>query len=129
VLEEVNRVRAAGAVCGGEPMPPVPPLERDVLLEHAARLHSLDMAEQGYFSHESLDGRRPADRIAAAGFMGTVVGENIAMGYRTVSEVMAGWLSSPGHCRNIMDPDFQFLGVGYAEGADGTRWTQNFGGR
>jgi uncharacterized protein YkwD len=128
VLQETNRVRAEGAVCGGEVMPPAPPLARDERLELAARLHSLDMAEQGYFSHESLDGRSPAARIAATGFPSTYVGENIARGYRTVAEVMAGWMSSPGHCRNIMNPRYRLLGVGYAEGADGTRWTQNFGG-
>lgn len=130
VLEAVNEQRARGAVCDGEEMPPAGPLERDVLLEDAARKHSLDMAEQGYFAHESLDGRTPGDRIAAAGYEGSPVGENIAQGYRTVEDVMAGWMSSPGHCRNIMNPVYDRLGVGYAE-ADGSGapyWTQNFGG-
>lgn len=132
VLEAVNRVRAEGAVCDGVPQPPAPPVERNAYLERAARMHSLDMAEQGYFSHESLDGRTPADRVAEAGFTGAgPIGENIAIGYETVEDVMAGWLSSPGHCLNIMNPSFRVLGVGYAraEGSrDGPLWTQNFGG-
>ncbi|MDQ3036291.1 MAG: CAP domain-containing protein [Myxococcota bacterium] len=129
VLEATNRVRAEGAVCDGVEQPPAPALERDELLEVSARLHSLDMIEQDYFEHESLDGRTPFDRMAAAGFMGPgPLGENIASGYSTVDEVMAGWMSSPGHCVNIMNPSYRVMGVGYAEGGSGTRWTQNFGG-
>ena len=131
VLEAVNRVRAEGASCGGEPQPPVPALTRDVLLEHSARLHSLDMAEQRYLAHESLDGRTLADRVADAGYEGSPIGENIAQGQGSVDEVMDGWMNSPGHCTNIMSPSYRAVGVGYAEleGGDGPRWTQNFGGR
>lgn len=129
VLDAVNRVRAAGAVCGGETMPPVPPLERDELLELAARLHSQDMADNDYLDHTSRDGRSVADRIAATGFTGPgPIGENIALGYETVEAVMDGWMSSPGHCRNIMNAAYRTIGVGYAEGAGGRRWTQNFAG-
>lgn len=130
VLEAVNRVRSEGATCDGVPQAPVPPLARDVLLEHAARLHSLDMAEQRYFSHDSLDGRTAADRVADAGYEGSTVGENIAWGQGSVDEVMNGWMNSPGHCLNIMSPRYRVLGVGYAEveGGDGPRWTQDFGG-
>lgn len=129
VLEAVNEQRARGAVCGDEEMPPVGPLERDVLLEDAARKHSLDMAENGYFSHQSLDGRMPEDRARASGFEGTGVGENIAQGQRTVEEVMAAWMSSPGHCRNIMDGSYRLLGVGRADAGGPPFWTQNFARR
>ncbi len=131
VIDAVNRVRAEGTVCDGVPQPAVGPLERNAYLEEAARLHSLDMAEQRYLSHDSLDGRTVGDRVADAGFTGAgPVGENIAQGYETVEDVMAGWLSSPGHCLNIMNPSYHVIGVGYAvvEGGDGPRWTQNFGG-
>lgn len=131
VLEQTNARRAEGATCDGEAFPPAPPLERDELLEVAARLHSLDMAQQRYFSHDSLDGRTFSDRIDATGFTGAPpIGENIAMGYTSVDEVMAGWMASPGHCRNIMNASYHVLGVGYAEveGGDGPRWTQDFGG-
>lgn len=132
VLDAVNQVRAEGVSCDGVPQPPAPALERDVFLEQSARLHSLDMAEQRYLSHDSLDGRTVGDRVADAGFTGPgPIGENIAQGYATVEEVMAGWLSSPGHCLNIMNPSYHVMGVGYAEVAgasDGPRWTQNFGG-
>ena len=58
-----------------------------------------------------------------------VRGENIAAGYRTPADVVAGWLRSPGHCRNIMTPA-RDLGVGLAE-VDGSEyrfyWVQMFG--
>lgn len=129
VYELVNQQRARGAVCDGQEMPPVGPLERDELLEVAARRHSFDMAENRYFSHDSLDGRMVADRTREVGFASAFVGENIAQGYTTAEEAMAGWMSSPGHCLNIMDPAWDVIGVGYAypDGADGPYWTQDFG--
>ncbi len=131
VLEAVNRVRAQGASCGGVAMPPVPALAHDFLLELAARRHSTDMAEQGYFDHVGLDGRMPADRIADAGFTGSgPFGENIAHGVTSVDDVMAGWMASPGHCQNIMTASYRTLGVGYAgpDAPEGPYWTQNFAG-
>ena len=43
---------------------------------------------------------------------------------------MAGWLASPGHCSNIMNPDFTEMGAAYAidkSSAAGSYWTQVFG--
>jgi uncharacterized protein YkwD len=129
VLELVNVHRAAGAVCGGVEMPPAPPLEMNVELRLAARLHSQDMTDQSYFSHDSLDGRTPADRVNEAGFDGAgPIGENIASGSESAEGVVAGWMESPGHCQNIMNPSFHVIGVGFALGPGGPRWTQNFGG-
>src|SRR5690606_32042665 len=101
VLRLVNEVRAAGASCGGVSSPPTHPLVWDDDLARAARLHSLDMARQNYFDHTSLDGRTPWQRMEDAGYTGFGVGENIAVGSETAAEVMASWMSSPGHCRNI----------------------------
>lgn len=132
VLTRVNEVRSQGASCGGVFAPPTHPLTWNDELALAARLHSLDMAEQDYFDHTSLDGRSPWDRIDDAGYTGFAVGENIAVGSETAEEVMQSWMSSPGHCRNIMSSDADELGVGYAYEADSTwvhYWTQTFGER
>lgn len=131
VLELVNQRRSEGATCGGVTFAPAPPLEHDVLLERAARAHSMDMAEQRYFDHQSLDGRMLDDRLGEVGYDGSgPIGENIAWGQATAAQVMDGWMNSPGHCMNIMEPGYRRLGVGYAsvDGGDGPRWTQNFGG-
>lgn len=132
VLTLVNEVRASGASCGGEPVPSTHPLVWDEQLALAARLHSLDMAEQDYFDHISLDGRTPGQRMQAAGYTGFGFSENIAVGSQTPRGVMQSWMSSPGHCRNIMSDRADELGVGYALEPDSTwrhYWTQNFGQR
>lgn len=125
VARLVNERRSEGGVCGGESFPASASLARDDRLRCAARNHSLDMATRGYFDHESPDGEDAADRITRAGFEWTAVGENIARGQPNPEEVMADWMASPGHCSNILEPRFEFLGVGYV--ADGAHWTQTFG--
>lgn len=128
ILQLVNEERAQGAVCGGEVFGPAEPLVMDAALRCAARLHSKDMADQDYFSHDSLDGRSPWDRIEDAGFEGNASGENIAAGRGTAEETMEQWMGSSGHCANIMSPDTMFLGVGYYPGGEyGHLWTQTFG--
>jgi uncharacterized protein YkwD len=86
------------------------------------------MAEHNYFEHEDLAGHTPADRVRAVGYREKLVGENIAFGPRTAEEVVQGWLDSPGHCENIMDPRFAQMGIAYAAGRAkrGLFWVQVF---
>ena len=118
VVRLVNVVRAK-AGCGA--------LRSDARLAKAARLHSEDMARQNYFSHTSLDGRSPWDRIEAQGYADGSA-ENIAAGYTTPAAVMDGWMNSPGHRANILDCKSKAIGVGIGRGGSyGTYWTQDFG--
>jgi uncharacterized protein YkwD len=132
VLLEVNKRRAAGAVCGGKAYPAVSPLTMDPALRNAARRHSKDMATRGFFDHTNPDGQGMDDRIRAAGFLGaTATGENIAAGGSTPAGTVQQWMDSPGHCTNIMYAGFQKIGVGYFNGPGskyGHYWTQNFAG-
>ena len=87
------------------------------------------MVRHADFSH----GTAFMDRITAAGFHWSNVGENIATGYETPSAVVAAWMASQGHCANILNPVYREVGTGVAlapvRGAaniDGT-WTQDFG--
>ncbi|SDF37182.1 CAP domain-containing protein [Pseudonocardia oroxyli] len=100
------------------------PLTSDARITAAARDHSADMAAHGYFAHDSLDGRDFADRLRAAGYPDPGA-ENIAMGQRSADEVVAAWLDSPGHRRNIEDCSLRTIGVGYEPSGD--YWTQDFG--
>jgi len=127
VLVLVNERRAVGADCGsGGTFGPADPLASAGDLRCAARNHSLDMATRGFFDHTNPDGDGPGERLEAAGFSGFGWGENIAWGQRTPQQVVDGWMGSDGHCRNIMNPDFTEIGVGY-HGAN--YWTQTFGSR
>ena len=132
VYARINQMRAAGATCGGTPMPSVGPLVMNAALRNAARGHSEDMATANYFSHTSPDGRSFVDRILAAGYAGGgPYGENIAAGYGSPAAVVATWMGSSGHCQSIMSGSFRAIGVGYAyrgASAYGHYWTLNFGG-
>jgi uncharacterized protein YkwD len=89
--------------------------------------HAADMAKHDYFEHEDLAGRSPADRVRAVGYREKLVGENIAYGPKSAEEVVQGWLESPGHCENIMDPRFAEMGIAYAAGQASRRglyWVQ-----
>jgi uncharacterized protein YkwD len=126
-LELVNEVRARGARCGERSFQPAPPVRLSGTLASVAFGHAADMAKHNYFEHEDLRGRSPADRVRAVGYREKLVGENIAYGPKSAEEVVQGWLSSPGHCENIMDPRFAEMGIAYAPGHASKRglyWVQ-----
>jgi uncharacterized protein YkwD len=132
VLVLVNQHRAAGARCGTTQKPAVGPVRMDAALRQAARCHSLDMAVNGYFSHDSQDGRSPWDRIDDAGYTAGATGENIAAGQRDAAAAMQSWITSEGHCNNIMASGSNETGIGYAfqPGSPyGAYWTETFGRR
>lgn len=126
-LQLVNQVRARGARCGERSFGPAPPVKLSETLAGVAFGHADDMAKHSYFEHEDLTGRSPADRVRAVGYQEKLVGENIAYGPKSADEVVQGWLDSPGHCENIMDPRFAEMGIAYAAGRASKRglyWVQ-----
>lgn len=128
-LELVNEVRLKGRRCGSQYFAPTVVLLLDGKLNKAASSHAKDMARKDYFEHESPDGGRPKDRVLRAGYSPRLTGENIAFGPETAEEVVAGWLESPGHCANIMDPRFRDMGVAVAQGKKRGHiyWVQTLG--
>lgn len=131
VLARTNAVRARGVVCGNQQMPPAGPVQPHGALRNSARGHSRDMANRNFFDHTNPEGMGPGQRARGAGFSSSFVGENIAAGQTDPARVVQAWIDSPGHCVNMMDPRYKFLGVGYFfEGGDRFEhyWTQNFGG-
>jgi uncharacterized protein YkwD len=126
-LQLVNEVRARGTRCGERSFGPAPPVSLSATLANVALGHAADMAEHNYFEHVDQAGRSPADRVRAVGYQEKLVGENIAYGPQSVEEVVRGWLDSPGHCENIMDPRFAEMGIAYAAGQSSRRglfWVQ-----
>lgn len=115
-LQLVNEARARGARCGSQSFAPAPPLTLSGTLEGVALDHATDMAVHDYFEHQDPSGQSPADRVRAAGYREKLVGENIAYGPQSIEEAVQGWLASPGHCQNIMDPRFAQMGVALAPG-------------
>ncbi len=125
VLDLTNQFRAQNGVA---------PLSLNPELNAAALNHSTDMALQDYFSHTGKDGSSPGDRMNQVGYASYGWGENIAAGYTTPEQVVQGWINSPGHRANMLNPSYTELGVGYYHFANDTGsvnytnyWTQDFG--
>ena len=111
VVAEVNAIRSKPQVCGGVAYPAVGALGWNSQLEAAAAAHSNDMAVNNYFDHPGTDGLRVGDRTHAAGYTYQRVGENIAGGQTSASQVSADWLASASHCANMMTASFVDIGV------------------
>ncbi len=128
ILAIVNEVRAEGADCGSEgTFGPAGPMTMAPALRCAARVHSKDMADRGFFDHTNPSGESPWDRMGRAGYAYMTAGENIAAGNPTAAATMEQWMNSDGHCSNIMSPGFTEIGVGYYPGGQyGHLWTQVF---
>jgi uncharacterized protein YkwD len=130
LLAEVNAARARPRMCGRQRFAAARPLSWNAALGAAAQGHSKAMAYGNYFAHRDPDGEMPTDRARAAGYRGRQVGENIAAGQRSPGRAMAGWLASPGHCANLMNPMFTQVGAGFASESrsdEGVYWTMVFG--
>jgi len=110
-LAQVNARRTAGAVCGARTFAAAGALTAQALLQEAADGHSRDMAANGFMGHVSSDGRSMVDRVNQAGYGWSRLAENVAQGHGSVSSVMSGWMSSEGHCANIMHPQLQHIAV------------------
>jgi uncharacterized protein YkwD len=121
-LSLINEVRSTGCQCGDENMPAVPVLGLHPQLTAAAQSHSEDQAAMGQMQHRGSDGSTVSVRLTRAGFTWRSVGENVAWNYPDVEAVIAGWLSSAGHCRNIMNADYRYMGMGEED----LYWTQVF---
>jgi uncharacterized protein YkwD len=113
-LDEVNRVRRARHLL---------PLELYEGLLPVARDYSRRMAEEHFFSHNDPDGRTVRERVGEADIKWRMVGENLAYSNGYINPVAAslhGWMESPGHRANILDPDYRLTAIGAWIGADGT---------
>ena len=99
-------------------------LQPDLALSRVARLKSQDMHDLRYFSHTSPTYGSPFEMMKRFGIRYRTAGENIAMGYATPRSVVDGWMNSEGHRKNILNPSFTQIGMGYVE--SGHYWTQMF---
>lgn len=116
-LASANRFRAANGL---------PPLSIDGRLMQAARIQAEAMAASDSLSH-TAGGRLPG-RVAAAGYDWSTTAENIGRGYADYEAAMRGWIGSPGHRKNLLNPNIVHIGFAGARRADGGRnyWAQVF---
>ncbi|GAA3669270.1 hypothetical protein GCM10022237_31440 [Nocardioides ginsengisoli] len=99
-------------------------------LRQAARGHTVSMAMADTMAHQLPGEPRFSTRISRAGYRDWhLVAENIARGYGSPTEVVAAWMASPSHRRNLLDCRLRDLGVGVVLQAGQLWWTQDFGAR
>lgn len=103
------------------------PLTLSKKLTDIAYTKAKDMAEKGYFSHQSPTYGSPFDMLKQFGVSYSAAGENIAAGQKTAQEVMNNWMNSSGHKANILNKNYTQIGVGFYRGGEyGTEWVQLF---
>ncbi len=110
----------------------LPPLHRDPRPQKAARKHSRDMAEAGLVTHAGSESsirnsvkRARAENVVFSVLAENVAGPNLATGginhlNHTPKRTVRRFMESPKHRKNILTPEFRFIGIGYYEGY----WTQ-----
>lgn len=111
VVELVNTERAKEGLSA---------LQVDSKVAAAAQVRAKEVKSS--FSHTRPDGRSCFTALEEAGVSYRGAGENIALGQKTPEKVVTDWMNSEGHRKNIMNPNFKYIGVG----VDGTSWTQLF---
>jgi uncharacterized protein YkwD len=137
LLNQINAKRASGFTC---PAPTgarssAPAVAWNALLEQMALGHTdvlvktnADFAKVD--PHAGVGDGTVATRAASVGYQYLAVGENIAAGQLSVTEVMTDWLGSSVHCAALMDKDFTQIGAAKLSAPNGvyaTYWTLNFG--
>jgi uncharacterized protein YkwD len=109
------------------------PLEENSKLSAAASAKAEDMLKNDYFSHNSPDGKTPWYWIEKSGYDYKYAGENLAMNFISAEDEQKAWMKSPTHRKNILNDNYQEIGVAVAEGKiDGKTTTvavQIFGSR
>ena len=109
LLQQLNAVRTDRGVSA---------LRLNGKLAAAAEQHSREMADDGYFQHDSFDGTSFSDRIAKwypfANYRSWLVGENLLWSSPSVepSGAVAMWMRSPAHRANILNPRWREIGIG-----------------
>ena len=130
VLRRTNDARAKARRCGSRHYDAAPPLRWNEQLGKTALVHSEDMARANFFSHQGSDNSQVGQRARRESYQWRGVGENLAAGQGNPEQAISGWLASPGHCANLMDPRYTELGAAYATNPKSDAviyWTQVFG--
>ncbi len=112
----------------------VPPVMLDTVLNTSAQNYAEDMAARNFFSHDTPEGATFQQRILSLNYMGQLppctchrdfsAGENLAKGQRSPEEAMKDWLLSPEHKKNMLEPLYTRIGVGWRDNL----WVQHFVG-
>lgn len=86
-------------------------------LEQSAQLKLADMFAKQYFEHVSPIGVGPSELAKTVGYAYVVVGENLALGnFESNAKLVDAWMASPGHRANILNVQYQEIGIAIGKG-------------
>ena len=109
----------------------LPILVKNEKLAISALAKANDMAANSYFGHADKNGNRMAYWISAAGYNYLRAGENLAKGFTDPASVLEAWMNSPTHYANLINSNYQEIGMGITQGYIDGRFTtfvvQHFG--
>jgi uncharacterized protein YkwD len=98
----------------------LPPLRTSSLLNSVAKTRAFDMIDKGYFGHVSPTGEGVSDVAQRIGYRYRRLSENIASGdFLNNQKIVNGWLQSPGHRANMLNPEVRDIGVAVLEDHQG----------
>lgn len=89
-------------------------------LNAAAQAKANDMAERNYWSHNTPEGDPPWVFVSAQKYAYQKLGENLAAGFDDEQSTVDGWMASPPHKANMLDPAFSDVGFGFANNSNYT---------
>lgn len=118
MLELVNRERVQRGL---------KPLQMDASLTKLARLKARDLVDNNYFGHNSPTYGSPFEMMRNAGIRYVYAGENLAMA-PSVSRAHSALMNSSGHRANILNANFNRVGIGVVAGSNGKYFVQMFTG-
>jgi uncharacterized protein YkwD len=98
----------------------VPRLRHDSTLDGLARAHAIAMVRAGKVAHDVGEGT-PDERVEAAGIEAERIGENLARA-PTVNRLHRALWDSPSHRDNMLDPEFQRVGIAIVADKSGRLW-------
>ena len=103
LLGDTNKHRIANSLV---------PVTTNALLTQSAQAKCNDMVTRDYWSHNTPDGQEPWVFMIQAGYSYRLAGENLSYGYKNASEIVVGWINSPSHNENLLQPKFREIGFG-----------------
>lgn len=89
-------------------------------LDAAAQAKANDMASRNYWSHNTPEGNPPWIFVTAQKYSYQKLGENLAAGFGDEQSTINGWMASPPHKENLLDPAFTDVGFGFANNSNYT---------
>jgi uncharacterized protein YkwD len=95
----------------------IPELKENQKLNQTAKAKLEDMFKEQYFSHYSPSGKGITDLAKTFNYEFLIIGENLAMGnFSSEEDLVEAWMESQGHRENILNPNYQEIGVAVEEG-------------